>query len=337
MGVILALLIPIFVTHRAARYLADAVDGELAPSLIASLLFLKTAIAMEVLLPISLYLSVVYALGRLQEDSELLALSSAGVSSARVTRPVLEIAVTVAVVVAGLSLFVRPWAYDLVYRLKAIARSGFDLALLEGGRFYVDEEGGYVVFADRCDAGRTRAEGVFFRREKGESVRVLCARQVSQEVDRATGRRTVVALDGREYRFDRREQGTLVLEFERLEVPLRREELALEYRQKAVPTRDLAASRAPADVAEFQWRIVVPVSTVLLVLLAVPIGRAAFLRGRYARFIAAALVYAGYYNLSGMARTFVEQEVVGPVPGIWWVEGLLASLLLARLAFRARA
>jgi lipopolysaccharide export system permease protein len=44
--------------------------------------------------------------------------------------------------------------------------------------------------------------------------------------------------------------------------------------------------------------------------------------------IAAVLVLAVYYNTSAMAKDWVEQGVVGPVVGIWWVVMLLAIVVL---------
>jgi lipopolysaccharide export system permease protein len=40
------------------------------------------------------------------------------------------------------------------------------------------------------------------------------------------------------------------------------------------------------------------------------------------------LIYAVYYNTSAMAKKWVDQGVVGSMPGMWWVNVLLASLIL---------
>jgi lipopolysaccharide export system permease protein len=103
----------------------------------------------------------------------------------------------------------------------------------------------------------------------------------------------------------------------------------------------LARSDKSKDIAELQWRLSTPLSTILLALLGVPLSRASPRQGKYAKVVAAVLVYAVYYNISAMAKTWVEQGVVGSIPGIWWVQIILAGLLLAllfqpTLAFRSR-
>ena len=70
-------------------------------------------------------------------------------------------------------------------------------------------------------------------------------------------------------------------------------------------------------------------STILLALLGVPLSRTAPRHGKYAKLVTAVLVYAIYYNLSGIAKMWVEQGAIGTIPGIWWVQVLLAGVLLA--------
>jgi len=122
MVVICTVLIAIFASYSAAEYLADAVSGLFLPGAVLLMLVLRIAIALEVLLPTTLYLSVVIALGRMYRDSEMVALSSCGVGMTRILRSVFYFALIVALLVAALSIFVRPWAYKKVYGLKTLAK-----------------------------------------------------------------------------------------------------------------------------------------------------------------------------------------------------------------------
>ena len=130
------MLIAIFASYSAAEYLADAVSGLFPPGAVLLMLVLRIAIALEVLLPTTLYLSVVIALGRMYRDSEMVALASCGVGITRILRSVLYLAMVVALLVAGLSIFARPWAYKKVYDLKTLAKEDFDISRMEAGNFY---------------------------------------------------------------------------------------------------------------------------------------------------------------------------------------------------------
>jgi len=43
------------------------------------------------------------------------------------------------------------------------------------------------------------------------------------------------------------------------------------------------------------------------------------------------LVFAVYYNLNAMSKKWVGQGVLDSIPGIWWIQVLLAGLLLMLL------
>lgn len=326
-----AVLVAVFIGYTFARYLTDAVDGVLPARTVLSLVLLRAAVALEVLLPITLFMSVVMALSRLHSEYEVIALSASGVHPARVTKAVFALAALTAAVVAGLSLFVRPWAYDESYRLRARAAMEVDVGRLEAGRFYERRRGNHVVFAERYDRAGARMEGVFVHEEDGDTVRVIYARQAFERVDPVSARRVLVALDGRQYRIRLGEGHDRIVEFERVEMPLKEEEITPEYRRKAAPTAELARSADRMDLLELQWRLTVPVSTVLLGLLGVPLSRTAPRRGKNARFGVAVLVYAAYYNVKALAKTLVENGTVSLVPGMLWVDGLLAVLVAAML------
>jgi lipopolysaccharide export system permease protein len=277
---------------------------------------------------------VVLALSRLHADSEMIAMSALGVSPLRVVRAVGGLGLALAVGVGGLSLVVRPWAYEQSYRLRAQASADVDLERIKAGRFYARQRGEYVVFAERDEAAEGRLAGVFVHSEEPGVRQVVFAERAYQQVDPATGDRTLIVLRGRQYRIAATPEGRdRVVTFERLEVPLRTEPVVPEYRRKAAPTAALARSRDPRDVAELQWRLSTPLATLSLALLGIPLARAVPRQGRYARFATAVAVYAAYYNAKSMAKTWVEQGAVGAVPGLWWVDaavGVAVILLLWR-------
>jgi lipopolysaccharide export system permease protein len=327
-----AILAAVFVGYLLARYLGDVVDGLLPARTIAFLVLLRTAISLEVLLPITLFLCVVMALSRLHADSEIVAMSALGVSPVRIVRAVGGLAVALALAVAVLSLFVRPWAYDQSYRLRAQAGADVDLDRIKAGRFYARQRGEYVVFAESDQAGEGRLAGVFVHNEERGIRQVIFAQRAYQRIDPATGERTLVVLRGRHYRISPTAEGRdRVVGFERIEMPLRTERIMPEYRRKAAASATLARSANPMDVAELQWRLTTPLGTVFLALLGIPLSRAVPRQGRYARFAAAVVAYAAYYNVKALAKTWVERGVVGPVPGLWWVDVLLAVVVVLLL------
>ncbi|MGD9036369.1 MAG: LPS export ABC transporter permease LptF [Syntrophobacterales bacterium] len=330
--VICTILVVIFASYEAAQYLAAAAAGLLSGKTVVYLILLKVAIGLEVLLPTTLYFSVVVALGRMYTDSEITALSACGVSIARVVRAVFFVALPLAVLVASLSLYVRPWAYEKGYLLKAQAKAELDISRWKAGNFYRVRRMNRIIFAEEIDHENNRAERIFVHSDLGDRVQVIYAKQVYQHVDQKSGKQVLVFLDGYLYELSRLGDKGHIMKFEQSTMALEPPEIKpLEYKRRAASTMRLLRSEKARDVAELQWRLSTPLATILLALLGVPLSRTAPRQGKYARMGTAVLIYAVYYNTSAMAKKWVDQGVVGSVPGMWWVNILLASLILILL------
>ena len=318
----------IFVSYKSDRYLADVVEGLLPANTVISLLFLKATIALEVLLPITLYLSVVIGLGRLYTDSEMTALFACGVSPKTVLRSVFVFSLLLAVLVGTLSLFVRPWAYEKSYHITTQAENNFDFSQIRSGHFYEKNHGDRVIFVDDHDRSKASNNGVFTLTERDKVVQAILAQRAYQEADHVTGQKTIVFVNGHRYTLSRDGSRDRMIRFGTMTIQLKEKEPKPEYKRKAAPTLQLAASTDSYDIAEFQWRLSTAVSTVLLGLLGIPLSRASPRQGKYAKLVTAVIIYAVYYNLVAIARNWVEQGVVSPMPGIWWAHTLLGSTVI---------
>jgi lipopolysaccharide export system permease protein len=65
-----------------------------------------------------------------------------------------------------------------------------------------------------------------------------------------------------------------------------------------------------------------PVSAIVLLILAVPLSRSSPRQGRYGKLVIAVLLFVIYYNLMGVAEAWLKNGVVPPVIGMWWVAAL---------------
>ncbi|MFQ5644676.1 MAG: LptF/LptG family permease, partial [Thiogranum sp.] len=73
-----ALLVIVFTGYSLGVKLTQAAQGEVPLSIVARLIGLNSIIAMEVLLPTALYLSIIATLSRLYRDSEMVAMQASG-------------------------------------------------------------------------------------------------------------------------------------------------------------------------------------------------------------------------------------------------------------------
>jgi lipopolysaccharide export system permease protein len=70
-----------------------------------------------------------------------------------------------------------------------------------------------------------------------------------------------------------------------------------------------------------------PITALLLALLGVPLSRTSHRQGKYDRVVLAIAIYAIYYNLVIVARTWVEQGRLAGMPGLFSVQGVLALII----------
>ncbi len=326
-GTILVLIVAGF---SSSTYLKDAASGLLPGDVVAYMIGLKTLIGLEVLLPTALYLGAVIGLARLHTDAEMAALHAAGVSERQVLKSVFRLAIVVAVLVGILSMYVRPWAYRMGYLLEARALAGLDLSKLESGRFYKLQQTNHVIFAEHIDREHERLEEVFFRTgSSDETTTVTYAREAYLPKLGEGEVPAMTFIDGYSYELDKSGQRDISLKFGELRVLIDTPTGGdIGYKRKAEPTARLAESTHKGDLAELQWRQSMPLITVLLGLLAVPMSRTPPRQGRFARLFTAVLLFAIYYNLASLARTWVDQGKVGAVPGMWWVHVFPAAVLI---------
>lgn len=323
--IITTALIIVFAGYSSGRYLSYAVEGLLQIETLASFILIKLIIALEVLLPIALYLSIVLGLGKLESNSEVTAIRASGIGSRRVMVVVVGVSCMLAFVVACFSIYGRPLAYEQSYWIKAKADAELELDKLKSGNFYDSAERERTIFVERVDKESGYLESIFVRGERGGNTHVIYAASGIHDFDVTSGRRVLTMFDVRVYSIGPRGENDKVLgKFKKMTFRLDdAEPLSVGYKRKAAATAALAVSDVSLDVAEFQWRLSTPVSTVLLGILAVVFSRSAPRSSRYTKIIGAMVVYIIYYNLTIVAKTWVETGVVGKFPGIWWVQILL--------------
>jgi lipopolysaccharide export system permease protein len=175
-------------------------------------------------------------------------------------------------------------------------------------------------------------QNVFHYIHKPDSSEIILAKEARQQELRPGERPQIHLGEGFIYKLMHSGAKDTVVQFEKL-VYYTDSGNVLDYKRKAAPTVALMKSDQPRDIAEFQWRLSRPIATILLALIAVPFSRVPPRQEKGEKnYYAAAIVFAIYYILNGLAQTWVEQGTIGKMPGVWWLYVLMALVALAMLA-----
>ncbi|MBB60423.1 MULTISPECIES: LPS export ABC transporter permease LptF [Pseudomonadaceae] len=328
--IMLGILIFVFATYSAQRYLAQAANGSLALNVVFNIVYYKVLIALEVLIPVAVYVSVVLGLGRLYHDAEMTALSASGMSPLRIYLAVALLALPVSLLVAAISLDARPWAYANAFDLEQQSKTDLDVNHLLPERFNINRENGRMIWARTIDHGTGKLHDAFIYDTSQRRTHVFRADQ-AWIADPNPDDPVIKLAKGNGYALEHLGARDESVAFNAMTMHLAPIESSSETRRKAAPTARLRQSTALPDRAELQWRETRGLSTLLLALLAVPLSRTAPRRGRFASLLPVTAVYALVFFGGDICKSLVSHGSLPALPGLWLVPSIMAISLIILL------
>ena len=329
MGVLVfVVLLGIVVLTQLIRLLGDAVSGVLPAEGVLALLGFSALNYLPVLLSLSLFLSVLLALSRSYRDSEMVVWFCSGIGLTRWIRPVMWYALPVVMLIALLSLVLSPWALTKANEFKSRLDSRDDVAASTPGTFRESKQADRVYFLENVDAGKGRVKNVFVQSVQHGKIGIMVAREGLQETA-PNGDRFLVLLNGTRYEGIPGQHDYRIAEFKRY--AMRIEEAAVKREQpslKSLSTLHLLQNRTSWNLSELEWRIGLPVSALILALMAIPLSFVNPRAGRSLNMIMALVIYMLYNNMISVTNSWVGQQKMAPGVGLWGLHMVMLGLAL---------
>jgi lipopolysaccharide export system permease protein len=149
------------------------------------------------------------------------------------------------------------------------------------------------------------------------------------------GDRFIVLEQGRRYEGSPGDEQYRVTEFDRYAARIEtRENIQPERNQKNLTTWGLITHPTKDNLAELVWRVGIPVSALILVLLAIPMSFVNPRAGRSANLLFALLTYMVYSNLLSVSQARVAMGRLDFSVGVWIVHAGMVLLLVVLFAQR---
>ncbi|TQV85672.1 LPS export ABC transporter permease LptF [Exilibacterium tricleocarpae] len=344
MTAVSAVLLMFTLSARFVKYLADAAAGKLASDVLFAVMGYRLPGFLELILPLGLFLAILFAYGRLYMDSEMTVLSACGMSQRRLLGYSLIPALGVAMVVAGFSLFVSPLGAERAEAILSEQRKRTEFDALTPARFEAMRNGQSITYAESLSSDRKQMFGVFMAQMADGSasadLAVIVAESGNQITHEENGQRYLILKNGHRYEGRPGEADYRITRFaqfaQRLEQPHAREKR--KAKADSTPTRALLGSDKLVDQATLQWRLSIPVLVVILTLMAVPLSKTSPRQGRYLKMIPAILLYIIYLVSLSSARGAIEDGRLPVHFGLWAVHSIffvIALLLLTAGSWRS--
>ncbi len=333
-GVVFATLFTIMVTTSLIRLLGRASGGQVDTASVLPLIAFAAINLLPVLLVLTLYIVTLMAFTRAYRDSEMVIWASSGRSLYDWIGPVTGFAAPFVVVVALVGFWAAPWANlkSSEYQRRFAQRE--DVSRVARGQFRESGSGDRVFFIESLDITNTEVRSVFLTQTSGQQRSVVVSRGGRIETEE-NGDRFLVLEGGRRYDGDITGSALRLMEFERYGLRLDpRPSTRGEDSAKVRSTSDLVANLTPRNLGELVWRISLPISALLLALLAIPLSSMNPRVGRSINLVLALLIYVIYNNLSSVAQAWVAQGRVSFWLAVWPMH--LALALVVAIFFYAR-
>ncbi len=361
---ITSVLLLVFMSNLFVRYLSQAAEGKFAAAIIFKLLGIQIPYLLGLLLPLGFFLSVLLAYGRLYADAEMTVMIACGMSKARLIMMNMLMATGLMLIVAYMMFYLNP--HLLAYRNDLIAQAKAQAAtsVIFPGRFQEIKNGQQVFYIADLSKEHNQAEGIFFAQEREpdapDVAQVTASRPNStaakqataqaahptwivssansghQYTDPNTGAEFVVAENGFRYDGVPGQKDMKITQFHQFGMRMKQKAKPFRTKENAMPTGKIwdGAGKNPRYMAELQWRISMPLATLILGLLSVSLSKIDPRRGKYTQLLPSGLVSIVYANLLFVARNLVKGGDVPSFLGMWWVHVIFLSLALVLLINR---
>lgn len=308
-------LLAIFLSGRIISYLGLAASGKLDMSFIFQIIGYRLPGFIDLILPLSLFIAILLAFGRMYIDNEMSILFASGISRGQVLKSLWPAMLLVMVVVMATSLYFTPAGRTKSEKIFAQQQDQNIFDLVRPGRF--QSLGGRTLYVGQLSADRQSLIDVrlFEQQQSKEGLQqVVIFANFGRTEKVASGERYLVLEQGYQYEVVPGSAAYRALTFQsyrvRLPDPAGLEKVGKLSALDSMSLYALAKTDVKAK-AEWLWRISLPLFAPIGMLLAFAMSKVNPRQGRFLKLFPAILVYLMYIVAVGAAKNAVSKESVG--------------------------
>ena len=338
MFAVASIVLVISLGWRFSGYLDQAAAGLMAKEVLFALMGYRLPGFLELIIPVSFFLSIMLVYGRLHVDNEMVVLQSCGLSPAKLMGLTLLMSVLVMLMTAAITLWLKPLGERQVELLLQGQKNLTEFDTLVPGRFQTISSGKRVTYTEGI-SGEGELTKVFindyqeFHKDNTprDAVTVI-ANSGKTQVD-SDGRRFLVLRDGNRYQGKPGNRNYQIISYE--EYGQRVEKgtfISKKKRSAAIQTSELIGAEDLMSMSELHWRLSVVLMIPVIALLAIPLAKVNPRQGRFTRLVPAMILCFLYIVTLTSGRSGLEKGDLPIALGLWWVHGIF--IVITILAFQ---
>jgi len=330
-GAVFTTLFTVTITVMLIRILGQAAGGKVASQDVAALIGFAALNYLPIILILTGFISVLLAVTRSYQDSEMVVWFASGLSLAKWIKPVLSFGLPLVVLTGLLSFMLTPWANQQSDEFRQRFAKREDVAKISPGRFQESSSADRIFFVEGVSGDAANVKNVFVNTSQNGRTSVVVAKEGTIELD-SRGDKFLVLKDGRRYDGSPSQPDFRLMEFERYGVLVSRQSQGAtgDTSTRSLSTRALLKDRNSFNMGELLWRIALPFMCLLLMLLAIPLGFVNPRGGRSANLMIALFLFVVYSNMISIFQAAVVQQKLS-LAVAWWPLHLLGLIMIAAL------
>ncbi|MCF7971298.1 MAG: LPS export ABC transporter permease LptF [Methylococcaceae bacterium] len=327
---VLAVLVIIIVSRNFIKILQMAVDGLISTEAIFGILGLKIILASASFLVPSVFVSVLMVLGRMYRDQEMSALSSAGAGVGRFYLAVFKAITPVVLLSIWLALYVSPWAADKVEQVIFEQKQSIGVRAIAEGKFSEYNQGNLIFYVESIGADNVMHD-VFVQNKRGNDEGIVTAE--TAEVRIIDGALYIVFINGERVQGKAGEMDFIFETFGEYAMRLEASVGAKESEREGIETGVLLQTQNLDELRELYRRLSIPLSIIVLTVMAVPLAQVSPRSGVYGNLVTAFLIYFSFANFEKVSASWMVEGEISTWLGFWGVY-MLASVFIVFLLVR---
>jgi lipopolysaccharide export system permease protein len=327
-GASFTVLFSICVTWTLIAVLGKAAGGKVASSDVIALIVFATLNYLPTILILTSFISVLMVVTRTYRDSEMVVWFASGLSLTRWIVPVLTFGLPIVLLTGALSFVATPWAKQKSSEYVERFEKREDLQKVSPGQFKESASANRIFFVEGV-AGKTAVvQNVFVNTVDEKGTAVIVAREGVINTG-PKGERYLVLKNGRRYQGVPGQADFQTMEFESysMRVTSQNQDLEGDRDTDSTPTLQLLDDTSNSARAELLWRAASPLTCLVLILLAIPLGFVNPRAGSSANLIIALLIFFSYNNFVKLIEASVRSGKAAFALS-WWPLHALAMLLV---------
>ena len=148
---IIFFLFLIFITNKFIGLLTKAASGQLPFAMVCQAMLLYVPEILGLLMPLSLFIAVLFVVSKLYADQEIVVLFTSGLNWYFLINTVIRVAVFVAILTAAITLWLAPYATKIREEVLSKGKTLGIISSVVPGRFQVINDGKQVFYVGNVD------------------------------------------------------------------------------------------------------------------------------------------------------------------------------------------